>query len=58
MKKKMSTLEQAKVMLKLDKILKELKDNPLKQELLLKVLIKYGFEDLAELLDELKDYYI
>ena len=58
MKKKMSALEKAKVGIKLNAILDDLRENPAKQVLLLKILEKYDFTDLADLLIELKDYYL
>lgn len=58
MKKKMTTVEKAKVILKINAILEDLRKNPTKQVLLLKILEKYDFIDLAELLIDLKDYYM
>ena len=58
MKKEMSALEKAKFGVKINKILKDLEQNPSKQILLLKLLEKYDFKDLAELLVDLKDYYM
>jgi hypothetical protein len=57
-KKKMSALEKVKLGIKLNAILDDLRKNPAKQVLLLKLLEKYEFDDLAELLVELKDYYL
>jgi hypothetical protein len=58
MKKKMTTVEKAKVILKINAILEDLRKNPTKQILLLKILEKYDFIDIAELLIDLKDYYM
>ena len=58
MKKKMSALEKAQFGIKINKVLDDLRESPSKQVLLLKLLEKYDFKELAELLVDLKDYYM